>query len=113
MSRPSRAQIVLVAFDPIQGHEQGGKRPAVILSNDAMNHGAAELVTVVPITTKGRPLRSYLKVNPPEGGLTKISYVICDQVRTISTRRILRATGSLHPNTMHEIEDRIRLLLDL
>jgi mRNA interferase MazF len=68
---------------------------------------------VVPMTTKARPLRSFLKVEPPEGGVQKTSYVICDQVRTISTERLGRPFGAVSGKTLVEVERRVRSLLDL
>jgi mRNA interferase MazF len=72
-----------VDFDPVRGHEQGRTRPALIVSNDVLNSSAAGLITVVPITTKARPIRSFFKINPPDAGLPHTGYIICDQVRTI------------------------------
>jgi len=100
-------------LEPVRGHEQGGARPAVIVSNDIFNQSAAELVVVVPVTTKGKPIRSFLKIEPPEGGLKQTSFVICDQVRTVSRHRLSRPIGRLSPPAMREIEERLRILLDL
>jgi mRNA-degrading endonuclease toxin of MazEF toxin-antitoxin module len=47
----------LVELDPVEGHEQAGRRPALVLSVDAFNASPAELVTVLPITSKVRALR--------------------------------------------------------
>jgi len=111
--RPSRGDVLLFELDPVKGHEQGGRRPALVVSNDILNHSGAEMVTVVPITSKERKLASYLRVEPPEGGLSKVSFIICDQVRTVSTTRILKTTGRIHPGAMREVETRLRRLLDL
>jgi mRNA interferase MazF len=97
----------------VRGHEQGRIRPALILSNDVLNHGPAELVTVVPITTRARPLRSYLAIAPPEGGLKQESFIICDQVRTISKERLGKRYGAVSAATMLEVERRVKFLLDL
>src|SRR5207302_5847205 len=75
MPNPSRGEIWRVDFEPVRGHEQGRVRPALIVSSDIYNHGPAGLVTVVPMTTKGRPIRSFLRVDPPEGGLQKTRFL--------------------------------------
>ena len=62
MAAPSRGEVWRVDLEPVRGHEQGRLRPALVVSNDILNHGPAELVTVVPITARGRPLRSFLRV---------------------------------------------------
>lgn len=113
MPVPSRGEVWRVDLEPVRGHEQGRVRPALILSNNVVNHGPSGLVTVVPMTTKARPLRSFLKVEPPEGGVQKTSYIICDQVRTISAERLGRRFGSVSGKTLIEVERRVRFLLDL
>lgn len=113
MADPMRGEVWRVDFEPVRGHEQGGARPALILSSDIFNSSAAGLVVVSPITTKGRPIRSFLRLDPPEGGVKLLSFVICDQVRTISTNRLQRRLGVVSRTIMQEVEERIRILLDL
>jgi mRNA interferase MazF len=113
MATPSRGEIWRVDLDPVRGHEQGRVRPALVVSNDILNHGRSELVTVVPITTKGRPIRSFLRIDPPEGGITKTSFIICDQIRTISSDRLIRRFGVVSGKTLAEVDQRLRFLLDL
>ena len=108
---PSRGEIWRVDFDPVMGHEQGATRPALIVSADELNHGASGLVTVIPVTTKGRLLRSYLQIVPPEGGLTQTSFIICDQVRTISSQRLGKCYGSVSAETLEQVFMRLRFLL--
>ena len=113
MPLPSRGEVWRVDLEPVRGHEQGRVRPALIVSNDVLNHGPADLVTIVPMTTKGRPIRSFLRIDPPEGGLVKTSFIICDQVRTISKDRLGRPFGAVAAATLAEVERRLRFLLDL
>lgn len=109
-----RGQVWLVDFDPVEGHEQAGRRPALILSVDSFNESRAELVTVLPITSKPRlQLLTRVEVLPPEGGLTVPSYIIGEQTRTISTRRLARPLGMLSPATMAKVADVVRVLLGL
>jgi mRNA interferase MazF len=110
---PLRGEVWRVDFEPVRGHEQGRTRPALIISNDVLNSSAAGLVTVVPITSKGRPIRSFLKINPPEGGLPQTSYIICDQVRTIAKERLGKRFGVVSPVVLAEVERRLKFMLDL
>ena len=113
LPRPCRGEVWHVALDPVRGHEQGRSRPPLVISADAINRGPANLITIVPITSRERKLRSYLRVEPPEGGLTVTSFIICDQVRTISLERFGTRYGRIDDATMGQVELRIRLLLDL
>ncbi len=109
-----RSEVWAVDFDPVLGHEQGLRRPALIISADTWNAGPAGLVTVVPITSKPRAgIPSRIEVNAPEGGLPVQSWIIGEQVRTISTSRLGRRFGVVRPATMRAVEDVVRMLLGL
>jgi mRNA interferase MazF len=103
----------MVDLDPVRGHEQAGRRPALIVSSDDFNTSPAELVSVLPVTSRHRKLPSRVRITPPEGGLTVESWVICEQVRTISKKRCSRHLGQVAPATMQAVSDIVRLLLHL
>lgn len=113
LPKPSRSEIWRVNLDPPRGHEQAGVRPALIISVDAFNHGPAELVTVLPITTRDRKIPLHTSIKPPEGGVKQRSFVLCDQTRTISRERLVSKLGSVTNSTMAKIEDNLRILLSL
>ena len=111
--RASRGEIWLVGLDPTTGREQAGMRPALVISVDIFNHGAAELVIAIPITSRAKGVPLHIKVDPPEGGLSLTSYVKCEDVRSISTARLVRKLGTVASSTIDEVEDRLRILLVL
>ena len=109
-----RGEIWLAGFDPVQGHEQAGRRPALVLSVDEFNASGAELVTVLPITSKHRPgIPSRIEIRPPEGGVRVRSYIIGEQTRTVSTRRLVKQIGVVSVPTMQKVSDVVRMLLGL
>lgn len=111
---PSRGEVWFVDLDPARGYERAGDRPVVIISTDVFNHGPSGLTVVVPLTRTDRNVPLHVRVDPREGGLREVSFAMCDQVRTISRDRLRGAArGFLPPGTMAEVEDRIRILLDL
>jgi mRNA interferase MazF len=69
------------------------------------------LVVVLPITSKARRLPSRVRVVPPEGGLSVESWVICEQPRTISKKRLLSRLGNVGPNTLGFVSDIVCMLL--
>ncbi len=113
MSQASRGEIWLVGLDPTKGREQAGMRPALVISVDIFNQGAAELAVVIPITSKAKGIPLHIEVTPPEGGLTMTSYVKCEDVRSISTSRLVRRLGKVNNQTIEQVEDRLRILLGL
>ncbi len=111
--QPARREVWLVNLDPTKGREQAGRRPALILSVDQFNHGPAELVIVIPITSKAKGIPFHVSVNPPEGGLSQLSFIKCEDLRSISKERLIQRLGVVIDQTMDEVEDRLRILLGL
>lgn len=92
------------------GHEQGGRRPGLVVSPDHFNHGPAGLVILVPLTTTARGVALHVPVEPPEGGLRERSFAMCEQVRSLSRNRLIEPWGRARAETLQEIVMRIRLL---
>ncbi|MFP3905352.1 MAG: type II toxin-antitoxin system PemK/MazF family toxin [Armatimonadota bacterium] len=112
-ARASRGEIWWVDLAPTKGHEQSGRRPALIISADTFNHGPAGLVVVLPMTTTDRGIPLHVRIEPPEGGVEKPSVILCDQIRTISTTRLHTRLGSVSPDTIRKIHERLQILLCL
>ncbi|MCP4665737.1 MAG: type II toxin-antitoxin system PemK/MazF family toxin [Deltaproteobacteria bacterium] len=110
---PSRGDIWLVDLSSARGHEQAGTRPALIISVDLFNHGPAGLVVAVPLTTKAKGIPLHVELRPPEGGVKEVSYVKCEDLRSISTERLLKRWGKVSPATVFQVEDRLRILMGL
>jgi mRNA interferase MazF len=111
--KPARGEIWLVDLNPTRGHEQAGKRPALVISVDLFNAGPAGLVVVLPITTKDKKIPLHVRINPPEGGIRETSFIKCEDIRSVSTERLLARLGEVSQDTISEIEDRIKILLGL
>jgi len=89
--RALRWAIAIVDLDPAIGHEQAGRRRALIVSNEAFHR--AGLIMVCPITTAWATPRYPGDVAIPKGhaGQTEDAVILCSQVRTISVQRIKAA----------------------
>lgn len=110
---PVRGDVWLLNLNPTRGHEQAGTRPALIVSVDLFNQGAAGLVVVLPITSKAKGIPFHVEIAPPEGGLTQTSYVKCEDIRSVAKERLIQRFGEVSAHTLAEIEDRLRILLNL
>jgi mRNA interferase MazF len=113
MAEPQRGEIWLVDLNPTRGREPFGRRPALVISVDLFNRGPAELIVVLPVTSKDKGIPFHVPVDISEGGLLKRSYIKCEDVRSISKDRLSKRLGSVSPKTMTAVEDRIRILLNL
>lgn len=111
---PSRGDVWLVDLNPIKGHEQAGRRPCLVLSDDRLNHGPADLAIVLPMTTTDREIPSHVRADPPEGGLRTTSFIMCEQVRAVSqSQRFVERWGEVAPTTLRQIERVVSYLLGL
>jgi len=110
---PRRGEVWFVGLNPVNGHERGGDRPALIISVDKVNAGPSNLCTIVPITTKWKGIPGHVEIIPPEGGLDRKSYAMCEQIRTISRNRLKNRFGCISNTTLGNIERFIRIFLGL
>ena len=110
---PLRGEVWTARLDPIVGHEQAGTRPCLVVSTDRLNRGPAELVVVVPLTRSNRNVPLHVRVDPPDGGVKDRSFAMCESIRSISTSRLQHRWGIVPSAVLREVEDRLRILLDL
>ena len=113
MPDPVRGEIWTVDLDPTRGHEQAGKRPALVLSTDLFNEGPAGLVIVLPVTSKAKGIPFHVAIDPPEGGVKIRSFIKCEDIRSVATERLSKRWGGVSQATLDAVEDRVRILLDL
>jgi mRNA interferase MazF len=105
-------------LEPARGSEASKRRPAVIVSNDGANTTASRLgrgvITVVPVTsnvTRVYPFQVLLPAS--ECGLRLDSKAQAEQVRSVRIERVGRRLGQLPSPLLSELEDALRLHLDL
>lgn len=113
MTAPSRGEVWLADLSPTRGHEQAGRRPVLVMSEDLFNRGPAGLVIVLPLTSTIRHIPSHVQVGPPEGGLRSQSAILCEAIRSISTKRLVARWGPIRPATLARVEYVLRVLLRL
>jgi mRNA interferase MazF len=111
---PNRGEIWLADLNPTSGHEQGGARPVLIISTNSFNHGPAGLVFVLPLPRTDRRIPVHVPLDPPEGGVSARSYILCDALRSIAKNRLgPRPWGTVSPATLRNIEEMLRILMEL
>ncbi len=105
---PNRGDIIWITFNPQAGHEQSGRRPALVLSPNAYNSKVG-LAILCPITSqiKGYPFEVLI----PDG--LKISGVILsDQVKNLDWKaRQAEFICQVPSNTMNEVLQKLNTLL--
>ncbi len=113
MPNPRRGEVWLADLNPTLGREQRGRRPVLVVSVDLFNSGPADLIVVLPLTSTLRDIPLHVRIDEGDGGTTSESVVMCEAVRSVSKERLISKWGMLSRAAMAEVEDRLRVLLDL
>lgn len=111
--KPRRGELWLVDFGEPVGHEQAGRRPALVVSADLLNEGPAGVVIVVPLTTTRRDLPSHVEIEPGDSGLDHVSYAKCEDVKSVSARRLIARLGRADGDVVRRAALVLSYLLDL
>jgi mRNA interferase MazF len=113
-----RGEICLIDLEPARGSEANKRRPAVIVSNDRANATAEGLgrgvITVVPVTSNVARVFPFQTLLPADAtGLRVTSKAQAEQVRSVSVERVGPVLGRVPPDLMQQLEDALRLHLQL
>ena len=111
-----RGQIYFVDLNPVQGREQAGQRPVLVLTIDAINR--LPLVVTVIVGTIGANIpRNYptnVRVSSSESGLPMETVFLCFQIRSLDPKRFASSpVGQLSEDKMQEVEAAVRYCLGL
>ena len=104
-----RGEIRWVDFDPTQGAEIRKRRPAVVITADGLNR-ARRTVVVVPLSSGPQPHPPIVIATPSAG---RRSVAVCDQLRAVDKRRLVRNDGRLSTADLISVEDGVRRILTL
>ncbi|WP_336365108.1 type II toxin-antitoxin system PemK/MazF family toxin [Halalkalicoccus salilacus] len=108
-----RGDVVIVRFDPAEGHEMKKTRPAVVVQNDVGNENSSTTI-VAPATGTHRGYPFEVLVEAADSPFEKDSSVRLDQVRVVSVeKRIHSVLGRLDVATMAQIDDALKLSFGL
>lgn len=113
-----RGEVRLTDLEPVRGSEANKRRPAVIVSNDRANATAERLgrgvVTVVPLTSNVERVYPFQTLLPAEQtGLRIDSKAQSEQVRSVRVDRLGPVIGRVPGALMAELDDALRLHLQL
>jgi mRNA interferase MazF len=96
--------VVVADLSPIIGHEQGGRRPVVVVSPAVDHAWQIDMAIVVPITSTDRRLPHHVPIGK-EAGLRGPSFAMPEYVRAVSQRRLAERTlGSATQQILDEVE---------
>ena len=98
--------VLLADLDPVAGHEQGGRRPVLVVSGPSYNDLRNSQLIVTAITSRQRGLPFHIPMGL-DCGLRGPSWAQCESVRAISVQRVIRQLGRARPETVTEVRNRV------
>ena len=111
-----RGDIYFVNLNPVQGREQAGQRPVLVLSINAINQ--LPLVVTEVVGTKGEHVRqdypTNVRLSPEATGLPMETVFLCFQMRSLDPKRFPDSpAGRVSGEALQRIEDAVRYCLGL
>jgi mRNA interferase MazF len=105
-----RGDIYWADLDPTIGHEQAGRRPIIILSQDVFNDRSGTVIALA--LTSQEPKAGYpLTYELRKTRLPKRTWVKISQIRTLSVKRLAGKMGSCHPSELEHLVKGLNELL--
>ena len=109
--------VFLASLEPVQGAEQAGRRPVLVVSRERINQ-LLPVINVVPLTSRKSASRVIYpnEVLLPAGaaGLRVDSIALCYQIRTLDKSRLEQDMGELTDAALRQaIHDAMRFQLDM
>ena len=111
-SEPRTGEVWDANLSSTAGNEQSGVRPVLVISNEWFNRADNSLHVILPITGTDRGLVYQHQIKGREGGLSKHSVVMCDQVRSISPVRFLQKRGQVSAATLAKVRRLVVLCIE-
>jgi mRNA interferase MazF len=107
-----RGEIYLADLNPVIGHEQGGRRPVLVIQNDIGNrYSPTTIVAAITSAISPKVYPTEVQVPAGAGGLSAPSAVLLNQIKTIDKSRLERYVGHLDEATMRRVDWAIHISL--
>lgn len=106
-----QGEIWQARLDPVEGREQSGIRPVLIISGEPVNE-YTDLVIICPMTTSIKQIKKCIILEPtPHNNLKHDSQLLPFQIRALSKDRLIKYIGAVDDSTIeHLISDLIYFL---
>ena|SRR5690554_5817230 len=94
--------VVWMEFGPVRGREQGGHRPAVVVSTQEYLDAVTTLAIVLPVTSRNRGWANHVALTG-RTGLSSPCWAMTEQPRTVARERILRVAGVVDDSCLVDV----------
>jgi mRNA interferase MazF len=104
MARILRGDVIWAQLDPVQGHEQSGRRPVLVLSHEVFNQRSGTVIACA--LTSQEPRAGFpLTLGLGNAKLPKQTWVKISQIRTLSVKRLGRKLGAVSFEEIAQVVD--------
>lgn len=107
----NKGDIWIIEAPSVDGHEQEGVRPAIVIANTE-----SSVAVIIPCTSNLKALRlpHTFSINPSrENGLKMMSVALVLQIRAIDKKRLKKRIGVLEKKVMQDIDNMLKKMLQL
>ncbi len=108
---PSRGEIWVVELDRARGGNARAVHRALVISVNELNHGAAGIVTLLPMSDEDQRIATHVKVPVGEAMMMKDGFVKCEEMRSVSVERLTKRVGAVKAETLAAVMRNVGVLL--
>ncbi len=110
-----RGELYWLDWNPARGSEQAGRRPALVIQENAASSNPNYPLTIVAaVSTHGRSVSTHIALQPSSlNGLSSPCFVKCEQLQTVSKTRLIQLIGRLDEAEMDHVDLALKKALAL
>ena len=100
-----KGDLFFADLSPVVGSEQGGVRPVLVVQNDVGNKYSPTIIVAAVTSQTGKAkLPTHVELKATQGGLSKNSVVLLEQLRTIDKQRLKERIGALSDSQLPDVD---------
>lgn len=109
-----RGEVFYADLSPVVGSEQGGVRPVLIVQNNMGNrHSPTVIAAAITSKQDKTNLPTHIGIKAGQGGLSKDSVVLLEQIRTLDKRRLRERAGQIDPEAQQRVDEALNISFGL
>ena len=109
-----KGDLFFADLSPVVGSEQGGVRPVLVVQNDVGNKYSPTIIVAAVTSQTGKAkLPTHVELKATQGGLSKNSVVLLEQLRTIDKQRLKERIGSLSDSQQPVVDEALGVSLGI
>ncbi len=108
-----KGDLFFADLSPVVGSEQGGIRPVLVVQNDVGNKYSPTIIVAAITSQSKAKLPTHVNLEAADGGLSKNSVVLMEQLRTIDKKRLKEHIGTLSSAQLPTVDKALSISLGI